>query len=110
MKKALRITLPFFLVLVGLSLGQKQPAAPQHSVTLAWQAPASAQSSASLRYNVYRSDDAGRSYSLITGSVAETSYIDRTVESGRTYRYVVTSRDSGGHESVRCGPVVASIP
>jgi len=110
MKKVLLTTVAFFLVLACVLLGQKQAVPPQHSVTLTWQAPPRTQGSAPLRYNVYRSDDAGRSYSLITGQIAETSYSDRTVESGRTYRYVVTSKDAAGHESVRCGPVIATIP
>ena len=80
-----------------------------HSVTLHWQASSSANSSAPLRYNIYRSDDAGQSYPCIARRLQDTSYVDSTVEGGKTYSYVVTALDEKGRESVRSEPVKITI-
>jgi fibronectin type 3 domain-containing protein len=109
MKRALLRTVALFL-LSGALLGQKQTATAPHSVTISWQAPARAQGSAPVRYNVYRSDDGGRSYSPVIRLTGETSYTDRSVESGHTYQYVVTSTDAAGRESARPAPIVVTIP
>jgi len=98
----------FFLA--GILPGQKQTAAQPHSVTISWQAPARAQGSAPLRYNVYRSNDQGRTYLPVIRLTVETSYSDRSVESGHTYQYVVTSTDATGRESARPAPIVVTIP
>jgi fibronectin type 3 domain-containing protein len=109
MKRVLLCAIELFL-LADILPGQKQPAAQPHSVTISWQAPARAQGSAPLRYNVYRSADRGRSYLPMTRSTEETSYTDRSVESGHAYQYVVTSIDAAGRESTRSAPIVVTIP
>ena len=98
------------LLLTGVPLGQKQTEAHPHSVTISWQAPARAPGPAPLRYNVYRSDDSGRSYLPVIRLTGETSYNDRSVASGHTYQYVVTSIDAAGRESTRPAPMIVTIP
>jgi fibronectin type 3 domain-containing protein len=83
-------------------------AGPGHHVTLTWQAPA--QGSAALRYNVYRSADSGRSFSQIATRITDTSFVDASVDSGRSYRYFVTSVDQAGNESVQSEPSNIKIP
>jgi fibronectin type 3 domain-containing protein len=96
--------------LACLASCSSKPALSHHSVTLTWQSPAQNRGSAPLRYNIYRSDDAGRSYPQIASKVAETRYVDASVEAGRSYRYVVTSVDGVGRESVRSEQAEVTIP
>lgn len=98
-------------VLAAGSAGYRlsQRSAP-HSVTLRWQAAPAAKGSAPLRYNIYRSVDGGQTYPCIARKVEKTSYLDLTVESGKTYTYVVTSLDGKGLESVRSEPIKVTVP
>ncbi len=84
------------------------PAAPTpHAVELSWNASASTV----IGYRVYRSEAAGGSFSLLTGSaVTALTYKDTTVSDGTTYYYVVTAVDVTGAESVYSNQASASIP
>jgi hypothetical protein len=111
MKRTSWVVLAVLLILAIGSIGHRVWRGwVKHSVTLTWQRPASANGSTPLRYNIYRSDDAGRSYLQIANRVGETTYLDGSVESGKSYRYVVTSIDGTGHESVRSGAIDVSVP
>jgi len=82
-------------------------AAPQHSVSLSW----NASTSTVAGYNVYRGNQAGGPYIAINSSPEPgTSYVDNSVSSGQTYYYVVTAVDSSGTESVYSNQVQAVIP
>ena len=82
-------------------------AAPQHSVTLSW----NASTSAVAGYNVYRGSVTGGPYSKINSSLdVSTSYVDDSVQSGQAYFYVTTAVDSKGAESVFSNEVRAAIP
>ena len=63
-------------------------------------------------YNVYRSTNAGGTYSRINSTLeSNTAYTDSTVVSGQTYYYAATSVNSSGQESARSTPPVqAAIP
>jgi HYDIN/CFA65/VesB-like, Ig-like domain len=82
-------------------------AAPQHSVSLGW----NASSSAVVGYNVYRGMQSGGPYAVLNGSPdASTSYTDSSVQPGQTYYYVVTAVDNAGAESVFSNQAQAVIP
>jgi fibronectin type 3 domain-containing protein len=73
---------------------------------LSWQASGSA-----VGYNVYRASTSGGPYTRLNSVVnAAASYADSTVQSGRTYYYVVTQLDSTGMESGYSSQVAAVIP
>jgi hypothetical protein len=55
------------------------------------QPPASTQAENLIGYNIYRSAEPGGPYRVIASRVAKPTYVDRKVESGKTYYYVVTS-------------------
>ena len=64
-------------------------------------------------YIVYRAEAPGSAYVRLTPTpVTTTTYIDRTVERGKTYSYVVTAVDRAirPNESARSGPAGASVP
>jgi hypothetical protein len=81
--------------------------APQHSVSLFWNASAGV-----AGYNVYRSTSSTGTYVRINSSLdANTAYTDSSVLSGQTYYYEATAVNSSGQESARSTPPVpASIP
>lgn len=111
MKKNLVAVLAILLIVVfstPLDARQQNPA--PHHVTLNWKAPVVAQGSAPPRYNIYRSEDGGRSFARIAKDVSETTYNDANVQGGKTYRYTVTSVDAQGRESVRASGVEATVP
>jgi hypothetical protein len=82
-------------------------AAPQHSVTLSW----NASTSTVTGYNVYRGSQTGGPYVAVNSSPdPTTSYLDNSVAGGQTYYYVVTAVDSSGTESVYSNQVQAVIP
>lgn len=61
-------------------------------------------------YRLYRAVDPG-SYSAIATLVEEPSYSDKTVMSGKKYRYAVSAIDQAGNESARSAPVeIATLP
>jgi Abnormal spindle-like microcephaly-assoc'd, ASPM-SPD-2-Hydin len=82
--------------------------APQHSVSLTWNASTS---SNVVGYNVYRGTVSGGPYTRINSSLeTSTSDTDNTVQGGQTYYYVVTAVDSTGAESVYSNQTTAVIP
>jgi len=90
---------------VSLSGSGVQPVA--HSALLSW----SPSTSSVVGYQVYTSAVAGGPYTKLTASVVTTpSYRDASVQSGKTYYYVVTAVDSSAVESVYSAQVSAVIP
>ncbi|MGH9503946.1 MAG: beta strand repeat-containing protein [Terriglobales bacterium] len=88
------------------SLSGTGTAAPQHSVALSW----SPSSSSVVGYNVYRGTTTGGPYSKVTSMNADTSYVDSSVQSGKTYFYVTTAVDGTGKESPNSNQTQAVIP
>jgi len=84
---------------------RKSPAG--HGANLTWIA-----SSAKITgYNIYRSDLSGSGYSKLNPSpVKELSYLDSSVEAGKTYYYVVKAVDEKGLESAPTNETFAKIP
>lgn len=110
MNKPLSIALAILLLGTGIALGVRAwLKAANHRVTLNWQAPESSPA-ASLRYNIYRSDDDGRSYEVLARRLTGTTYEDSPVKGGRTYLYVVTTIDSLGQESKRSEAILVRVP
>ena len=80
----------------------------QPVVSLAWTASTSQNV---VGYNAYRSLTSGGPYTKLNASlIANTSYIDQTVQSGTTYYYVSTAIDSQGLESIYSNEAVAMVP
>ena len=78
-----------------------------HSVTLSW----SPSPSTVVGYNAYTSAQSGGPYTRMTGTPdAATSYIDSSVQTGKTYFFVVTAVDSSNVESAFSNEVSALIP
>jgi hypothetical protein len=50
-------------------------------------------------YEILRGNISGGPYKLVASKIVTTSYMDLTVESGKTYYYVVISVDSGNKRS-----------
>ena len=89
------------------SLAGTGVAAPQHSVSLLWDASTSVVNG----YNVYRGSQSGGPYSKVNPSLDPmTSYTDLSVSSGASYYYVTTAVDSSGKESAYSNEVKATIP
>ncbi len=81
-----------------------------HQVALSWDAPGSS-TVPITSYNTYRLAPGDSAYKLLNSSVGpQTTYVDKTVQSGVTYDYIVTSIDSAGVESVPSNAVTATIP
>ena len=80
-----------------------------HSVDLLWNAPSTSPVTVA-GYNVYRGNASTGPFGLLNGSspLATTSFVDATVEGGRTYYYEVKSVDTSGVESPPAGPVPAT--
>jgi|SRR5580704_10076322 hypothetical protein len=76
---------------------------PQHSVTLSWQAS----TTAGVGYNVYRRDASG-TVKLTAAPVAQTTYVDKTVQPGQTYYYVTKAVSAKG-ESIPSNEVRVTI-
>jgi fibronectin type 3 domain-containing protein len=81
------------------------PAGPQHSVNLSWKASASAV----VGYNVYRRGTSGV-VRLNLEPVPGTSYVDRTVQPGQSYFYVIKAVNAKGRESTASNEIRADIP
>ena len=78
-----------------------------HSATISW----TASSSSVAGYNVYSGTISDGPYTKVTGSpVTGTSYRDATLQSGKTYYYVVTAVTSSTVESVYSIQVTAVVP
>jgi len=62
-------------------------------------------------YNTYVASVPGGPYSKLTSTpLAGTSYVDSSVQSGRTYYYVVTALDSTNQESPYSSEIAAIVP
>ncbi len=84
--------------------------AVQHEVQLSWNAPVSS-SLPVVGYNVYRSTSGASAFQLLNSSVdPDTSYTDKSVQTGQTYEYLVKSVDSAGTESAPSNTTTAAIP
>ncbi len=81
-----------------------------HSVTLTWKEPRVSPGVSIVCYNIYRSPASGGPFLRIAYRVPEPHYEDQQVASGRTYFYVVTAVDQGGHESGFSTETQAVIP
>ena len=81
--------------------------APQHSVTLSWNPSTS---SGVIGYYVYRAGLSGAPYTKITSLDSSSTYVDTSVQGGKTYYYVVTSVDGSGKQSSYSNQVRAVIP
>jgi hypothetical protein len=94
----------------GMAVISLSGAGIPHQVALSWDPPGIfAVPIAS--YNTYRLTAGGSAYQLLNSSVGtQTTYVDKTVQSGVTYDYIVTSIDSTGVESVPSNTVAATIP
>lgn len=78
-----------------------------HSVSLSW----SDGDTTVTGYNAYVASVSGGPYSRLTSSpIAGTSYVDSSVQSGRTYYYVVTALDSTNQESTYSSEIAAIVP
>ena len=78
-----------------------------HSVDLSW----NASTSQVVGYNVYRGSQSGGPYTMVNPILeASTSFVDSNVQTGQTYYYVVTSVDSGSHESNYSNEAQAAVP
>lgn len=84
------------------------PPPQSHSVTLSWTASVS---SGVVGYNVYRGTVAG-TYSLLTTNarVTGTTYVDKSVQGGQTYYYVVTAVNSAGQSSGYSNQASGTVP
>jgi fibronectin type 3 domain-containing protein len=81
-----------------------------HEVDLSWDAPGSSSVSI-VGYNVYRSAGGASSYQRMNSTaVTPTQYADKTVQSGKSYDYVVKSLDSAGAESAPSNVTSVAIP
>jgi hypothetical protein len=81
--------------------------AGSHSVVLSW----NNNSTSVAGYNTYSSTVSGGPYGRMSAtSMASPTYTDTTVQSGRTYYYVVTALDANGTESAKSTEVSALIP
>jgi fibronectin type 3 domain-containing protein len=79
----------------------------QHSVDLSWGASSSANV---VGYNVYRGGASGGPYATVASANSGTTFVDRSVQSGQTYYYVVTAVDTSGTESLYSNQVQAAVP
>ncbi len=80
----------------------------QPIVSLVWTASTSQNV---VGYIAYRSLTSGGPYTKLNANlIANTSYIDQTVQSGTTYYYVTTAIDSQGLESVYSNEAGAAVP
>jgi hypothetical protein len=85
--------------------GASAPAGLQHHVNLSWKASTSVVAG----YNVYRRG-ASAVVKLNSEPVTGTSYVDRTVQPGQTYFYVIKAVNANGGESTASNEIRADIP
>jgi hypothetical protein len=84
--------------------------AASYQVNLSWNAPSSSPDPVA-GYNVYRAPAGTGSYQVLNSSQnTVTSYSDTTVQSGKSYDYVVKSVDAAGVESAASNITTATIP
>jgi hypothetical protein len=78
-----------------------------HSVSLSW----TDGDTGVTGYNTYVASVSGGPYLKLTSTpTAGTSYVDSSVQSGRTYYYVVTALDSTNQESTYSSEIAAIVP
>ncbi len=79
-----------------------------HQVTLKW----NPSTTPGVSYNVYRSETSGQyaNHAINPSLLTQTTYVDGTVVTGRTYFYVTRAADGQGHESVNSNEAKAVIP
>jgi hypothetical protein len=78
-----------------------------HSVSLSW----TDGETGVTGYNTYVASVSGGPYLKLTSTpTAGTSYVDSSVQSGRTYYYVVTALDSTNQESTYSSEIAAIVP
>ena len=96
------------LALAGCDGKTSAPAAGKpHSATVKWNASTSKVSA----YNVYRATDPGTQPELAATLPADaTQYVDKSVQSGRTYYYSVKAVGLDGTESAPSERISATIP
>jgi hypothetical protein len=91
----------------SLSLSGTGVAAAAHSVSLVWTGAVSGVTG----YHAYSSTTPGGPFVRMTSSpLANPSYTDSSVQSGRTYYYAVTAVNSSNQESAYSSVVTAIIP
>ena len=94
----------------GMAVVSLSGAGIPHQVALSWDPPGSS-TVPIASYNTYRLTAGGLAYQLLNSSVGkQTTYVDKAVQSGVTYDYIVRSVDSTGVESVPSNAVAATIP
>lgn len=100
------------LVCCLLSLTTACRAHPHH-VDLHWNAPTVSPVPVAS-YHVYRSPDRGEHRNCMnckdSSPLKDTKYTDSLVQSGRTYRYWVTSVSASGKESIPSNMVDVTVP
>jgi hypothetical protein len=79
--------------------------APQHSVSLSWNA-----STGAVTYNIYRKLLTDANYSKIGSGDVTVTYTDNSVTAGLSYDYVVTAVDASNVESGYSNVAQATIP
>jgi len=90
-----------------ISLSGSGMAVIPHSVSLTW----TASNARTVGYNIYSSTISGSSYSKLNANpIATVTFIDTTVQAGKTYYYVVTAVDSNNIESIHSPQAIAVIP
>ena len=77
-----------------------------HSVTIGW----TASKSPVAGYFVYRETQFSGPIKLTPNMISSTQFVDKSVESGHTYSYFVTSVDSHGLESKPSDKISATVP
>jgi hypothetical protein len=78
-----------------------------HSVSLSW----TDGDTGVIGYNTYVASVSGGPYLKLTSTpTAGTSYVDSSVQSGRTYYYVITALDSTNQESTYSSEIAAIVP
>jgi Abnormal spindle-like microcephaly-assoc'd, ASPM-SPD-2-Hydin/Immunoglobulin I-set domain len=91
----------------NIALSGTGVAAVTHTVTLSWGATASGVTG----FNTYSSTVSGGPYAKLTSApLTNPSYTDTSVQSGRTYYYVVTAVNSSSQESAYSSEVTAIVP
>jgi hypothetical protein len=92
---------------VAIALSGTGAAQVSHSVDLAW----TPSTSTVIGYNTYSSTVSGGPFVKLNSTpMATSSYTDTTVQSGKTYYYVVTAVDSSNNESSYSNQASATIP
>jgi fibronectin type 3 domain-containing protein len=87
--------------------GSGSATAASHAIDLAW----TASTSTVEGYDVFRSEVSGGPYAKLDSSVVTaTSFIDTTVQAGKTYYYVVAAVSPAGVESADSAQASATVP